>query len=397
METTLIRKAVLNHLTNTGVQVKDDAAAGPYPGSCIICTDNTLSPLVNVLPPIFKGTCSRGWFLVSAAEVRQIVIGGALVETVVASTRYKVTIWNGDTYEGQKQETYQYAYTTPAVLSGNAETDRLALYTQLVNKINAHTANKVTAYLAYKVAFTTGSVALPQIGEIVTQETSTLKLKIARLDCHTSDFTATSAEGEVWLYDPTDHAITTWESGAKTLTGATSGCTMATAAALTTGAGIVIVDDAGYYAARPNSKRGPSYVGMTDGWTVATLESIYNQTASVAVGTDGPYTLVGLAPIISRGIGSRLVEDSPVFGPDGVTLVTGEAHMETTGTFDATHTYSTLILEVNNEPSDTNITGYTKRAPVYYVVYLDESNTDDYVDDFVDAVEASLAITILHA
>jgi hypothetical protein len=394
METTLIRKAVLNDLGDTGAQVKDDVAAGPYPGSCIICTDNSLNPLINVLPPIFKGTCTRGWKQTSAAEVRQIVIGGALVETIVASTRYKMTIWNGDTYEGQKQENYNYAYTTAAVLSGTAATDRLTVFTQLANKINAHSVNKVTAYLAYKVAFTTGSTALPVVGEIVTQETSTLKLKIARVDVTTGNYTATTAAGTIWLYDPTDHAITTWESGAKTITGGTSGTVMSTAAALTSGAGIVIVDDAGYYAVRPNSKRGPSYVELTDGWTVATLESVYNQTAGVVVGTATAYTLVGRAPVISQGIGSRLSQDSPVFGPDKISLVQGEAKMETIGTFDVTHTYTTFVLEVNNEPSDTVLTGYTKRGPVFYVIYADET-TSDTLGDFETAVEASLSITIV--
>ncbi|MFA6916976.1 MAG: hypothetical protein WC222_11305 [Parachlamydiales bacterium] len=390
----MIRKAVLNTVAAAGANVKDDVAVGPYPGSCIICADNTANPLLNILPPIFKGTCVAGWKQASAVEVRQIVIGGGLVETIVASTRYKITIWNGDTYEGQKQENYNYAYTTPAVLSGVAATDRLTVFTQLVNKINAHTTNKVTAYLAYKVAFTTGSTALPVVGETVTQQTSNVTAKIARVDVTSGNYTATSAAGTIWLYDFS--ALASWNSGSKTITGGTSTSVMTTNAVLTSGAGIVILDDANYYYARPNSKRGPSYVELTDGWTVATLESIYDKTAgTIAAGTAGPYLLVGRAPVISQGIGSRLSLDSPVFAADKVSLVTGEAGMITNEAFNVAKTYTTYIMSVNNNPSDTNITGYTKGAPVYYVLYADESGQGTELADFETALEAALSVTFV--
>lgn len=387
METTVIRKAIINALGASGANVKDDAASGAYRGATIICDDNTASPLVNLLPPIPKGSVIRAVKIASSAEVVQIGVIGIDVETIVASRRYKIELGSAaETYEGQVRGMFRYAYTAPAVLSGNAETDRLNVYTVLASKINAKPENKVTAYLLYKVAFTGGVTALPQIGETVTQETSGITAKIGAIQVTSGTITGTDAAGTIWLYNFS--ALASWSSASKTLTGGTSGFVCTTAAALTTGAGLAIVDDAGYFSARPNSKRGPSWIGATEGFTAAISEI---GIATLAVGSTGE--LIGRSATISQGIGSRMLLDVPVFNPSKEVLVSGEADMVLNAAPDASKTYTTYILVVDEKPSDTNITGYTKGGPVNYVIWVDESN-NTHLGNFNSALQSSIGVTI---
>lgn len=386
METTVIRKALINTLAADGGNVKNDSASGAYRGACIICELDTASPIVNYLPPIAKGACKSAVKLASAAEVSQLAVIGFDVETIVAATRYKIEIGsNQETYEGQTRGMFRYAYTSPTILSGNAETDRANVYATLVTKINNHVDNKVTAYALYKVAFTSGATALPVVGETVTQTTSNVTAKIAAVEITSGNFNGGTAAGTIWLYNFS--AVASWSAASKTLTG-TSTAVVTTNAALTTGAGIAILDDAGYYGAAPNSKRGPSWVSCPEGFATAHVEI---GTATAVITTTG--ILAGRAAVISQGIGTRMLLDVPTFTPSKEVLVSGNAGFILNMAPIAGYTYTTVIMVVDEAPSDTNITGYGKQAPVNYIVWVSEGDGTN-LTNFLSELATALGVTI---
>jgi len=387
MENVVIKKAIINTLKASGGNVKNDSASGAYPGAIIICDDNSADPILNLLPPIRKGTVVSCTKIASAAEVVQIAFIGRLAETIVASTRYKVVIGQlSRTYEGQTEDLDQYAYTSPAVLSGTAATDRANVYTVLAAKINAYASNNVVAYVVYSVAFTGGTTALPQVGELVTQETSAVTARIAAVDVTGGTITGTNAVGTIYLYNFS--AVASWSAAAKTLTGGTSGFVCTTNAALTAGAGLVVVDDAGYYGPRPNSKRGPSYVAVTEGFDTATVEV---GTATLAVGTTG--MVIGRFPTLSQGIGTRMLQDVPSFSPDKTALVSGEAGFILNEAPVSGKTYTTYIIQVDEKPSDTNIDNRTQGLAYWFYLYADESNGTN-LGNLNSGLQTALGVTI---
>ena len=386
METVLIKKGIINSVSGSG-NVKTDAASGAFRGQTIICADNSVTPPVEFMRPIPKGACVSGTKQGSQAEVRQITFLGRTTETIVASTRYRIEIWNGIEREGARQEPFKYAYTSATVLSGTAATDRVNVYTALVNKINAYAANFTTAYVVYSVAYTLGKTAVPVVGETVTQETSSVTAMIAAVIQTSGTITGADAAGTIYLCNFS--AVASWSAAAKTLTGGTSTAVMTTNAVLTTGEGILIQDDAGYYGPRPNGKRKKSEIQLTQGWTSATVEVTAN---TIAVGvTTG--VGVGLVGLYSVGIGTRMLQSVPVFSPDGYQIVTGEAWMQTNAAPVSGTTYRTFIMEIQEYPSDTNIDGAGRRAPYSMILWVEEDSGHTNVDAFETALETSLGIT----
>lgn len=386
METGLIRKGIINSVSGTA-NVKTDAASGPFRGQTIICADSSATPPVEIMKPIPKGACIAGVKQSSQAEVTQKALIGRTTETIVASTRYRIEIWNGVKYEGMNQEPFKYAYTSAAVLSGTAATDRVNVYTALQNKINAHSANGVIAYIVYSVAYTLGKTAVPVVGETVTQTTSSVTATIAGVVQTSGTITGTDAAGTIYLCNFS--AVGSWLSASKTLTGGTSTAVMTTAAVLTTGEGLYIADDAGYYGPRPNGKRKKSLIMLTQGFTSATVE-ISASTIAVGVTTG---VAAGLPGLYAVGIGTRMLQDVPVFTPDGVHIVSGEAWMQGNASPVAGTTYRTFLMEILENPSDTNIDGAGRRATYWMVLWVEEDSGDTNVDAFEGALETSLGIT----
>lgn len=387
METIVVKKGIINVAAAAGANVKVDAASGAFRGQTIICEDNTISPPVEILPPIPTGACIYGIKQDSQAEVRQVAMVGRTAETVVAATRYRIEIWNGQKLENETRESFKYAYTSDAVLSGNAATDRVNVYTALANKINAHAANGVIAYVVSSVAYTTGSTAVPIVGEIVTQLTSGATAIITAVVQTSGTITGTDAAGTVYLSLLTG----TWSSASKTITGATSGAVMTTAAALTAGAGLAIVDDAGYYAARPKGGRGISAVSLTQGFTAAEVE-VAASTIAVGAATG---LAVGLPGQYSFGIGTRMLQNVPVFTPDGVQIVTGEADWQLNAAPLAGTTYRAYWMQIDEKVAGGVLTGYSMNSPYWVVLWVNEDSGDTNVDAFETALEAGLGITFV--
>lgn len=386
----VIRKGIINTLAASGDNVKDDAASVPnHAGACIICVLNTVTPPVEILPPIWKDEVVSVKYLSSQAEVVQQVVVGRLEEVVVASERYQISIGNEvQKSESGKQALWRYNYVAPATLTGTAATDRSNMYTALNTKINADARNNTTSYLIHSVAFTVGDTALLAVGEVITQATSTATAVVVAVDVTGGNITAGNAVGTIYLRTVTG----TWQVGSLVSTGGTSSGVITTAALLTENQGLVIIDDANYYPPRPLTRRGISTIVMTDGFATATLEL---GIATLAAGTTG--MTIGVIGLYSRGIGSRMILDVPSFTPDKVYLTEGEAPFILNAAPDAAKTYRTYLIELNTKPSDNVLTGYTKGGLVRYELFAEEDSGLTNVGDFNTAFTAALPITIIGA
>lgn len=258
MKTISVKKGVINAALASGANVKNDAASGPYLGMTIICENNAVTPPVEIIKPIVKGHCIQGVKQNSQAEVSQMVFVGRATETIVANTRYRIELWNGLEYEKERQSPFKFAYTSDAVLSGTASIDRVNVFTALMNKINAYAPSHATAYVVSKVAYTIGDTAVPVVGEIITQTTSTATAMIVAVNQTSGTITGGDGAGTLYLVPLTG----TWVATSKVSTGGTSGAVMTTAALVTAGEGLFIVDNAGYYGSRPNGQRVKSDVQL---------------------------------------------------------------------------------------------------------------------------------------
>ena len=386
METVLIKKGIINTMAASGNNVLNDAADGAFRGQTIICELNTVEPPVEILPVIPKGACISGIKQSSQVEVSQIAFVGRTVETIVKSTRYRIEVWNGLKREDERQSPFKYAYTSDAVLSGVAATDRVNVYTALMNKINAYAGNNTIAYLVSSVAYTAGEDFVPVVGETLTQESSGATVQIAAVVQTSGTITGDDGAGTLYVYNL---LVAAWSASSKVLTGGTSGALMTTAAALTAGEGLIIADDAGYYSYRPNGKRVKSDISVTQGFEDATVEI---SASTIVVGT-ATGVAVGLPGIYSQGIGTRMLNDIPVFTPDGVQIVSGEAWMQPNASPVSGTTYRTYLMEILEYPSDTNIDGAGRRAPYWMVLWCEEDSQETNVDAFETALESSLGIT----
>ena len=287
----------------------------------------------------------------------------------------------------QHKEPSVYPYTAPAILSGTAATDRLNVYTVLVNKINADPTNNGIAYLMYKVAFTTGSTALPQIGELVTQQTSGATAQIAAVEVTSGNFGANSAVGTIWLYNVTG----TWSASSLTLTGGTSTAVVTTNAVLTH-TGLAFADDSGYFAASPSQRKGANSVQLTQGFATAKVD-IGQRTADTTLLVGATGILRGRKAIYCNGIGTEMITHIPAYHADKLDYVSGDAELILNAAPVAGQTYTEFRIVVNGKPITEVLTGFEQVGEYVYVLYADESNSTN-LTNFETALESALGVTI---
>lgn len=309
------------------------------------------------------------------AEVRQLVAVGAdaTPEVITAETRYKIEIGNPeDKYESHQRFPIVHAYTTPVALSGDAETDRLNVYTALVGKVNAYPSNNVTAYTltyhAYTGGGSVGDASLNFVpGELVTQQTSTETARVAKSVITGGTMAGDDAAGHIWVFDisvPGD-----WLDTAVTLTAATSSnCVVTqTATSMLTGAGLILEDDAGYYISSI-SRTGVNWVGATQGWTISVAEAV-------------------LPGVYSQGIGSTMAQLVPRYDQSKQDAITGflEYELQAGDTFDTSKTYRKYVLTVAD--GDENALSAEVEASLQNVIlYVDYADGD--LGDFDTAIQA---------
>lgn len=369
---------------NTAAQLVDDTTAQQY------WFRQTSAGNVKVLGPIPYGKTVRAIYKTPQSErCNAVLIGGATVETIVASTRYRIEIWNPESdYEGFSQGPQIYAYTSAATLSGTASTDRYNVYYALASKINAYAGNNVTAYgltvADYTLGTSVGDVDTNfVVGEIVTQETSGCTAQVAACTITAGTFAGDDAAGKIYLYNLSSY--TSWLTTLKTLTAAghvaavgdvtpaTSNCVVSVTNATTLHyQGLVIVDDAGYFISS-KYRGGISRVGLTAGFTTATASVI-------------------LAGRYAIGCGTNMLARRPVFDMSGQQIIAGDIELNfnngdvpVAGQF-----YEKIILEVKDGDEDS--LGFDKVESLkYYVLYFNASSPGDHVTDLETAITTVIA------
>jgi hypothetical protein len=373
--------ALISTAENAAAQLIDDTVNQQYR---IVQTSAGLS---TVLGPIPYGKTVRYTATDPQREIKNtVLIGGATVEVIAANTRYRVEIWNYESdYEGRSQSPQVYAYTSAAALSGDAATDRLNVYTALVNKINAYAGNNVTAYGLTKFTYTggtsTGDAATNfVVGEVVTQETSNITAQVAACSISSGTFAADSAAGNIWLYNFS--TLTAFETGAKTLTAAGTAAATTLAAAKTNCVvtatfvahyqGMVIVDDAGYFTSH-KSRGGINRVSATNGFATATVTAIIAGQYSIGIGTD----MLALRPVYELGNQAVLAGDLQYDFVDGTLPVAGQ-------------TYERIVIEVADGDEDA-IDARKVASLKKYVLWFNDSSHADYTHDLLTALDTVIA------
>lgn len=339
----------------------------------------TVASAKALLGPFDTGKIKRIITTAPAAEKTQVVLIGASTtkETIVASTRYRIEIGNPDQdYETKRTGPAVHAYTSAAVLSGTAATDRATVYTALVNKINAYGGNNATAYALSYVAFTGGTSSDDSatnfiIGETVTQETSSITAKVAKCTITDGAMASNNAVGHLWLYDIS--AVASWDAGTKTWTaagtvaGVSTNCVVTgTAASQIHNTGIAVVDNAGYFTSHIN-RGGVNYVAVTAGFSIDVPE-------------------VTRAAVYAQGIGSVMKSLMPVYDLSKQNVLRGKLEFDFQDGMepDATKTYNEYIIVMEDGPDD--VSGVKETAEKQVVLYADAAAT--YISDFDTAVNA---------
>lgn len=364
-----VRAAVINVLSTTGGNhIYDDTTNEQWAilPEGEVNTDNPLTPLFG---KFFEyGRCMGYSYEASAAEVRQVaVLGIGTTETIAASTKYSLAIGNTEEkYEGGLRGIQKYSYTSPAVLSGTAGTDRANVYQSLVNKINART-NFVTASILYSVAYTGGTSAGDTatnftIGETITQGTSAATAKVASCVIASGTMAGDDAAGTLYFYDVSG----TLGATALGWTGATSAVVVTQAAAAAVATGIAVVDAADYFISHVN-RGGASEVYVESGFA--------NDTWTIA-----------RSAVYSRGIGSYLSRLAPVFskGKEDIVNLFGDYMLSMNDEFDSALTYRTYVIRMKESVKDLN--GVESSIPVTFVLFVSELNTATELTEFEAAM-----------
>jgi hypothetical protein len=362
--------AIINTLAAAGANVVDDTTAQSW-NIIEDATDNEV-----IVGPVDYGKTTLQVFA-SQAEARHLTLLGASTskETIVASTRYSIEIYDPMDYESEPIGGKVFAYTSAATLSGTAATDRATVYDALVTKINAYDGVNVTGYALTYAAYTlgtdnTGTETNFTIGEQVTQETSGETANVAKCTITSGTMATDDAAGNIWLYNLS--SVSSWLSTAKTLTGGTSAIIVTVTNATTVhSTGIAILDDAGYFISKKNRK-GATNSYVKAGFSTDTFEN-------------------AITAAYARGIGSVMNTLKPVYDHTKQDMIEGDPEFEfEQGTLvDTSKTYSKYVFTITD--GDEVALSSEKEATTHeLILYVDESNSTNLTnfDTAVDTVVA---------
>jgi hypothetical protein len=393
--TTVWKKGVINAPYADGGNVTFAAASGALPKMIYICSNDAsnhagtpwtkVNTPAEIFPPFIYGSITRIQKTSAVAEVSQIQMIGVGVETIYASTRYKIEGGNvNERHEGGNKPLSPFAYTSPAVLSGTAQTDLNNVYTVLVTKINSKVNKSFTAYLMYKVAFTVGTSTgnvrtLPVVGSTATSAAAAQTVKIAGCVVTSGTFYGDDAAGTMYVYAPAG----TLTAASQIWTCTETDC-LFTTAAIPVINGIAIVDTAGYYPAFPGIRHGISAWKLSDGFVTATAPAPASGTSAVSV--------YGKAGVYSVGDGTTLLAETGVFNPDKTDTVTGSAEMVTSAAFVAGKTYTRYDFFVNSNPPSNRVADQSANSNIVYTLYLDNVDTSN-VTEFDTAIAGLTGVT----
>lgn len=323
-----------------------------------ISTITGMSPNT-VIPPVRIADCKALYKRYPVAEVPQQAFIGhiaalASLEAIVASTKYTIQIFESEGKEGRRKQPLKFSYTAAATLSGTPSTDRYNVFYALASKINAYAGLKMTAYPIYAIAVT-GASTLPSIGATVYSGSDWTATYVGAY--YPSGTYASDANAILYVINPSG----TFPTGSDTIDKGSLGGTAISGAAtltLTPGAGLYLIDDAGY-----SQRFDDSYIGPHAIKTIAGFTNFEKLDAS------GTGFVAGLAGVVGFGVGNQLIANQPTFTWDKRDTVEGDARELIYPDPEAGESYSCMTLLVA-QPSYRQIDGAKEERLVEYTVWI---------------------------
>jgi hypothetical protein len=339
--------------TAAAATLLSDANAQHY----LVCVNNAANPVVPILGPIPFGKTRNVRWVNSQAEVRHMsaLIGGG--ETIVANRRYRIEIGNNESlYETAYAGMKSFGYTAPAVLSGNAGTDRANVFTVLTNRVNAHFGLDGVASTVHSWAYTLGSGVAPVNGQVYTQANSNVTMLVIGHTITAGTFAGNNAVGVVHVAFVSDMA-TLDLAIARVLSGGGSSLTPTTGAGMVAGLhqGIAFRDNAGYFVSR-GGRKGISLVQATQGFADTAF-------------------IISVQGLYARGIGTVYAQLAAVqYDPSRQDAIQGDIEYELIrqGAFVAGINYRKYMIEVEDGDQDTLAFKSIATKTVYYL-WVDEA------------------------
>jgi len=342
---------ILNVVAASGNNVVDDTSAFQWG----ICDLKTADPIANLHELIPYGKTLKVETFAAAAEVKQLVlVGGPTIEVIAASTRYKVEIHNPeDKYESHEQPPAVHAYSTGVTIPAAADA-RTLVYSALVAKINSYAGNNVAATLLFQKAYTLGGAVgneTPIVGETAVETTSTATARIIAWTITSGTFGNGDAAGVVWMA----HLTGVLSVVTKTWTYGSSSSTLSGTDAPVLGQGLMIEDDAGYFTSNLG-RPGISWVGLTQGFTIATATVV-------------------IAGVYAMGVGSVMAALKPVYDPSKQDAMVGDLEYEFTrgDLVDAAKLFTKIVISVKGGDQDA-MDARNVEIVSQIIIYADESN-----------------------
>lgn len=293
------------------------------------------------------------------AEVRQVVqVGVATVPTITASTKYQLMIGNtGSRVEGNQAYLRSYGYTSPAVLTGSAPTDRHNAYVSIAGKINADTGATLTAYPIITVDYDAQTVNFTAGATLTGGTSGATALIISDAD---GGATGTLTLGLISGTFANNELITDSSGGsadANIPTGATLGL------------GIHLRDDAGYYPAK-GGRKGPNVVLATKGFTQAMV-------------------VITTAGVVGFGQGTRMIDDVPVMSTISSNIEKGTLAFNVQNSPIAAKSYRRYVLKSRPQASDSALSPTNSTTLVVQELWINETDNAGALAAFDAAIAAN--------
>ena len=303
------------------------------------------------LPPIptdeFVSPATENVAVTEVVKVQRIGTGTVL-PVIVASRLYALAVGNPrEVSEGFARKLTPIKAVAAATLSGDAKIDRSNIYRALASSINSKSFLSMTAFEIVDLAYDAQTVNFT-VGATLTGGTSgATALILADVDAGVTGVLTLALIGPTTFIDFTDNeAITDGSGGAAVADNATE---------YDRGDGLHIVDDAGYFPARPNPRLGENTVIITSGFD-ASLDFTVVTAAVIAEGQG--------ADILARRMILNSTDNNFIAASEYGTPDTPDVPV-------AGNTYSAFVLEVNKKFSSEaklgDATSGSKR--IQYIVF----------------------------
>jgi hypothetical protein len=355
---TKVKRGLINDDVTTHTDFIKTGASSPVDGYHVIIN----SAGAQVIPPIPKGRIMSISFKESVVEKQQYVLVSDDAETIVAAKRYAISMqFPKDRPEGSTHDFRNFAVEAPATLSGNAVTDRANIYDALNNKINAYVPTHTKAKLANVINTKSTGARTITAGTLIYLKTP-------------GTFVGMVAKTVVAGADTTDLALLvipisgTFPSGGTDIfcLVSNSGTEInKTSTAYVLKQGLVIYDEAGYFATKGRLGRGSAPTIFTRG---------FNYAVSLMQ-----------AHSYSNGVGDDMLANTPEFNQTFQGVDRGDFDNQYVTMPIAGTRYTEYTVKVLGGGIPDAIDGRSADIPIEHILYVKEGTPGTAMANFKNA------------